>query len=69
MWTGNIYMCFRHDCGEGAIEDVYRGPFALKEWHSVMVWRKFCDRTQLKVDSRPLMVDLTEQFRVSVAGW
>uniref|UniRef100_A0A0K0D3W7 LAM_G_DOMAIN domain-containing protein n=1 Tax=Angiostrongylus cantonensis TaxID=6313 RepID=A0A0K0D3W7_ANGCA len=56
-------IILRHDCGEGAIEDMYRGPLALNEWHSVTVWRKFCDRTQLKVDSRPLMVDLTEQFR------
>ncbi|KAJ1347386.1 hypothetical protein KIN20_002425 [Parelaphostrongylus tenuis] len=56
-------IILRHDCGEGAIEDLYRGPFALNEWHSITVWRKFCDRTQLKVDSRPLMVDLTEQFR------
>ncbi|EYB81518.1 hypothetical protein Y032_0381g362 [Ancylostoma ceylanicum] len=56
-------IILRHDCGEGAIEDMYRGPFALNEWHSVTVWRKFCDRTQMKVDTRPLMVDLTEQFR------
>ncbi|VDM57020.1 unnamed protein product [Angiostrongylus costaricensis] len=56
-------VILRHDCGEGAIEDMYRGPLALNEWHSATVWRKFCDRTQLKVDSRPLMVDLTEQFR------
>nr|CDJ95273.1 Laminin G domain containing protein [Haemonchus contortus] len=56
-------IILRHDCGEGAIEDMYRGPFALNEWHSVTVWRKFCDRTSLKVDSKPLMVDLTEQFR------
>ncbi|KAK6737014.1 hypothetical protein RB195_019605 [Necator americanus] len=56
-------IILRHDCGEGAIEDMYRGPFALNEWHSVTVWRKFCDRTEMKVDTRPLMVDLTEQFR------
>ncbi|CAJ0607388.1 unnamed protein product [Cylicocyclus nassatus] len=56
-------IILRHDCGEGAIEDMYRGPFAVNEWHSVTVWRKFCDRTQMKVDTRPLMVDLTEQFR------
>ncbi|WKX93481.1 hypothetical protein Q1695_011060 [Nippostrongylus brasiliensis] len=56
-------IILRHDCGEGAIEDMYRGPFALNEWHSITVYRKFCDRTEMKVDTRPLMVDLTEQFR------
>ncbi|VDL70131.1 unnamed protein product [Nippostrongylus brasiliensis] len=41
-------IILRHDCGEGAIEDMYRGPFALNEWHSITVYRKFCDRTEMK---------------------
>ncbi|KJH51228.1 laminin G domain protein [Dictyocaulus viviparus] len=53
----------RHNCGEGTIEEMFRGPFTLDQWHTITVWRKFCDRTLLKIDSQPLMVDLTEQFR------
>uniref|UniRef100_A0A1I7XC32 LAM_G_DOMAIN domain-containing protein n=1 Tax=Heterorhabditis bacteriophora TaxID=37862 RepID=A0A1I7XC32_HETBA len=56
-------IILRHDCGEGAIEDMYRGPFALDTWHTVTVWRKYCDRTEMRVDKKPLMVDLTEQFK------
>ena len=31
----------RQDCGEGTIEDLYRGPFAMGVWHNVSIVRQY----------------------------
>ncbi|CAJ0576491.1 unnamed protein product, partial [Mesorhabditis spiculigera] len=56
-------IILRFDCGEGAIEDLYRGPFKSGTWHSLTVHRKFCDYSDMKADRGQKMVDRTEQFK------
>ncbi|CAB3405440.1 unnamed protein product [Caenorhabditis bovis] len=57
----NVIM--RHDCGEGTIEDMYHGTFRIGDWHEITVWRKNCDRTQMRVDRGRRLVDMAEEFK------
>lgn len=34
------FFRFRQDCGEGTIEDLYRGPFGVGVWHNVTIVRQ-----------------------------
>ncbi|CAD6197219.1 unnamed protein product [Caenorhabditis auriculariae] len=55
-------IVFRHDCGEGTIEDMYHGSFVVGEWHEVTVWRKNCESTRLKIDDGHPLVDFAAEF-------
>ncbi|CCD71845.1 Laminin G domain-containing protein [Caenorhabditis elegans] len=57
----NVIM--RHDCGEGTIEDMYHGKFAIGEWHEINVWRKNCDLTEIIVDGGHKLVDHADEFK------
>ncbi|KAF1766350.1 hypothetical protein GCK72_006307 [Caenorhabditis remanei] len=57
----NVIM--RHDCGEGTIEDMYHGKFAIGEWHEITVWRKHCDLTEMSIDGGRKLVDHADEFK------
>ncbi|KHN78951.1 Agrin, partial [Toxocara canis] len=50
-------IILRFDCGEGTVEDLYSGPFEKNIWHTLNVRRKFCSRSEIKVDTENMMYD------------
>uniref|UniRef100_F1KT22 Agrin n=1 Tax=Ascaris suum TaxID=6253 RepID=F1KT22_ASCSU len=50
-------IVLRFDCGEGTVEDLYNGPFEKNVWHALSVKRKFCSRSEVKVDAENVMYD------------
>uniref|UniRef100_A0A914UQW2 Laminin G domain-containing protein n=1 Tax=Plectus sambesii TaxID=2011161 RepID=A0A914UQW2_9BILA len=71
QWDGKDFLAvslidgsivLRFDCGEGTAEDVYGGPFAPNEWHTLSIFRKFCSHTQISINDvkRVLIDDIVE---------
>uniref|UniRef100_A0A8R1DEY6 Laminin G domain-containing protein n=1 Tax=Caenorhabditis japonica TaxID=281687 RepID=A0A8R1DEY6_CAEJA len=42
---------------------MYHGKFGIGEWHEINVWRKYCDLTEMKVDSGRMLVDHADEFK------
>uniref|UniRef100_A0A0N5AY79 LAM_G_DOMAIN domain-containing protein n=1 Tax=Syphacia muris TaxID=451379 RepID=A0A0N5AY79_9BILA len=53
----NDSILLRFDCGEGTVEDLYRGPLEKNVWHSLHVFRKFCAQSEIQIDNRNAMTD------------
>lgn len=58
-------IVLRFDCGEGTVEDLYGGPFEkdVWVWHTLVVKRKYCSRSEIKVDDESLMADDIKELR------
>ncbi|VDM97300.1 unnamed protein product [Thelazia callipaeda] len=60
-------IIFRFDCGEGIVEEIYKGPFEKHIWHKLNVKRKFCDRSEMNVDNGNSLTDEIHEMIVRCA--